>query len=240
MDDQSAKPVELPPAGLADQIARTVDRDKTLPPVLDKADRLYAPFTPGGYPLVARTHAASSPVTSVSPTRQTALGCVGFLRSVEELTRGSADVYGAPRVFDLFTLLAITLFFALLFALLGYIAPAFEASADLVTVVISVYVTFVALGQATLFKSQNPRLASIVAGPIAFFLVGLVLWLYSGNTSRSDQVIFLVFASLLVGGFTGYLAGGIAAGVFLLADNFRKYFLATNNESHDTAFDELE
>jgi hypothetical protein len=150
-----------------------------------------------------------------------------------------SKTYGAPRVFDLFTLLAITLAFALLFALIGVLAPALEISAMAVTVAIGVFVSLIGLSQMWLFESNNPRVASLISGP---FALAVVTWLPISRASGSyDAVVGSICFGLFIGPIAGYLGGAVVAGVFLLADKFRTTTMKTSNaESKDASFDDVQ
>lgn len=173
-------------------------------------------------------------------------------------------VYGAPRVFDLFTLLAITLAFALLFALLGMLAPAVDATATDLVVMVGGFIVLIAIAQMWLFGSKNPRRASLFLGPIAFpiacfsFLRNSLLPMMASTIqatsflSRIDayafedpSVLFTLTAGLVLGlpfgPLAGYLAGAVIAGVFLLADRIRTTFKQTGLPTpRDSSFDELQ
>ena len=149
-----------------------------------------------------------------------------FAQWIED-TLGS-ESYGAPRVFDLFTMLAITLAFALLFAFMKLIEPLLQASLPQVALVVSLFLTFTAMAQAVLWGGKKPRLASIAAGPVVWLLTFLFVGMQApGAFLTLTSVVGNVCLSVL--GFpVGYLAGGMVAGVFLLADVFRKRFLSGN------------
>ena len=150
-------------------------------------------------------------------------------------------IYGAPRVFDLFTLLAITLAFAMLFTLLGLLAPAMDASATSLTMAVGGFVTLVGLAQMWLFGSKNPRLASLIGGPLAMLLLLiLAVFLDSSSWAWASAILASTCVSICVGPVCGYLAGAVVAGVFLVADGFRQYFLPTTANDKDARFDEIE
>ncbi len=135
------------------------------------------------------------------------------------------ESYGAPRVFDLFTLLAITLAFALLLASLRLIEPLLLDDLETVAITLGMFVTGIALFQMALWGGKKPRLASLVAGPILWLLIFVAL-----NLSRLENLLSPAY--LLLGVFTaifgipaGYLGGAMVAGVFLLADFFRTKYL---------------
>jgi hypothetical protein len=152
--------------------------------------------------------------------------------------RVKEKVYGAPRVFDLFTLLAITLAFALLFALLGLLAPALDMSARGLTVVIGSYITLVGAAQMWLFGAKNPRAASLVGGPIAMVIV--CFFPLTLNQPVLFAFVFSVGIGLTAGPFTGYIAGAVVAGVFLIADKIRVSTKSAGRISRDASFDEVQ
>jgi len=153
-----------------------------------------------------------------------------------QIHRPVDSMYGASRVFDLFTLMAITLAFALLFAVLNVLAPAFEGSPAAVTCGISGYIILIALAQMFLFDGKNPRLASVIAGPLVMLLILTISWSLSSQLHLGLALILSVCSSLTFGFFTGYLSGAVVAGVFLVADALRGRY----NTSSDTSIDHVE
>ncbi len=143
------------------------------------------------------------------------------------------EAYGVPRVFDLFTLLAVMMAWALLFAFLQMLEPLFEGELPAVALGLGCYITLIAICQVVLFRGKKPRQASILGGPPAWLLTVLVVTLAAGPRSALD--VFLVGVAGLVtspiGFLLGYLAGGMVAGVFLLADAFRKRFMDRRDEA---------
>ncbi len=135
--------------------------------------------------------------------------------------------YGAQRVFDLFTLMAITLAFGLLFGAM----KALNAIPEVFFGVAS-YVTFVGIGQMLLFGGNNPRLASVVGGPIALLLTTVLLNAWYGRWDFCTTA-----CSLILGPPAGYLAGGMVAGVFLIADAMRKKLSRPPSESEADFWD---
>lgn len=204
-------------------------------PVKDRQEE-QNPYSANEPPIVAshnqirQTQAAHKQVQLSNPVQM-------LVNSLSTATSRS-KAYGAPRVFDLFTLLAITLAFALLFALLGLLAPALDANASELTLMISVFVTLIGLSQMWLFGSNNPRMASLVAGPVALIVVaGIASFRYNNwQFVLSMTVCF----SLFLGSFAGYLGGAVVAGVFLLADKFRSRYMVKAADQHDASFDELQ
>lgn len=145
--------------------------------------------------------------------------------------------YGAPRVFDLFTLLAVTLAFAILFAFLRLLEPLLLATLPQVAVAITAFVTLTAIAQITLLDGNKPRLASLLAGPPIWLVVSLGLCLQDLSLLNFAFLILLVMLSVL-GIPAGYLGGAMVAGVFLLADSFRQKFMRRENRVDPDANDD--
>lgn len=139
---------------------------------------------------------------------------------------GSAS-YGAPRVFDIFTIFAVTLAFALLFTILKFLQPAMGMNLAPTVFGFSAFVTLTGVSQMLLWKGRKPRPASLIAGPIIWFVLGVGLVLFYGGPARLPAAAGVI-CSMPVGIFAGYLAGALVAGVFLLADKFRQRFLPEN------------
>jgi hypothetical protein len=161
--------------------------------------------------------------------------------------RTGRDVYGVPRRFDLATIFAITVAYALLFGLmrafLGFVQFASDSPrADfeparrtlaIVTVCVAAYLTIIGVGQVVLFRGQKPRAASIATG-IFVFLCGLVVIEIFQGTFLVPGVI----ASILGGVITGYAGGGVVAGVFLVADLIRRHLPHRQRATADEDADE--
>lgn len=149
-----------------------------------------------------------------------------------------AESYGAPRVFDIFTIFAVTLAFALLFTCLKFLQPALGMELAPTVVSFSVFVTLVGVAQMLLWHGKKPRPASLVAGPIIWFVIGTAnVLIYSGV--RGLPMAFGIVCSMPVGVFAGYLAGALVAGVFLLADRFRQRFMPERPLENDEADDAI-
>ncbi len=142
----------------------------------------------------------------------------------------SEPAYGAQRVFDLFTLMAITLAFGLLFGAMKALNAIPEVFFGVTT-----FVTFVGIGQMLLFGGKSPRLASVVGGPIALSLTIVLLAGWYGQGA-----IWGAVCALIPGIPAGYLAGGLVAGVFLIADSLRDRFSRPADESEQDFWDDNE
>ncbi len=136
--------------------------------------------------------------------------------------------YGAQRVFDLFTLMAITLAFGLLFGALKGLGASPETF-----FAVTAFVTFVAIGQMLFFGGKSPRLASLVGGPLALAITVVCMSIWYGR-----WVIVQLVCSLPLGVPAGYLGGGMVAGVFLIADLLREKMSPPRVEAEHNFWDE--
>ncbi len=150
-------------------------------------------------------------------------------------SRFGEDVYGAPRVFDLYTLLSVTVAFALLFTFLRFIEPLLMDSLPQVAISLGFFLTLIAIAQMILWGGDKPRAASISAGPVVWVIVGLGLF----ATSPSFRILFFVLFTTPAGFFAGYVAGGLVAGVFLVADSLRKKFVRAQSATGQTAEEQI-
>jgi hypothetical protein len=154
------------------------------------------------------------------------------------VSRPSRRLYSVPRRYDLATLMAVTFAYSLLFGAMRW----WQASPAAIGLV-SLFVTLVGLGQALLFRGRSPRAASAVAGVLAFLVCGIAAVLMSPYPRTNhviywtDTVIGLATGSLCPGTILGYLAGTLVAGVFLVADLFRKLLRRMSRRKPVGAFD---
>jgi hypothetical protein len=133
-----------------------------------------------------------------------------------ELRSGFLDRPGAgvPRRFGMGAMLGFTVAFALLYGFLKWL----EAPLALMLILV-VYFVVLGLGQALLFGGRDPRRASMVVG--AFFcpvvLVATMLWFRSRPLidEIASMMCGIVLTCSTVGPATGYLLGGLLAGLFL-------------------------
>lgn len=158
----------------------------------------------------------------------------------------ATESYGAPRVFDLFTLLAVTVAFALLFGFLKLVEPALDGNLPVIAVGISVFVTLIALAQLTLWGGQLPRLASLVAGPVLWIILLVCVYITSSrrlpDISTILGIILSCICTLPIGILIGYLGGAVVAGVFLIAESLRKLIApqSLSAESKSVGFDDVD
>jgi hypothetical protein len=171
-------------------------------------------------PLIAEPTGSGRPELNVSMSTET---------WIDRVIGG--DSYGAPRVFDLFTLMAITLAFALMFAFLRLLEPILMINISGVSIYLGTFVTGIAIFQLALWGGKRPRLASLVGGP---FLVLVMTWwgeVWRNSVNAFDltgQTWQMYGVSALIFGIPGgYIGGAMVAGVFLIADLLRTKFLNT-------------
>lgn len=128
-------------------------------------------------------------------------------------TPSLTKTYAVPRRFGMGALLA----FITLGAVVLGILPR-RQTATWVYLFLGVLGVAVCIGQ--MYFTRAPRLVSIVAGAIFLPLLGLrsTLSFIDLGVSRIDFTILLGFVMAISGGIAGYIAGAVAAGVFLLGD----------------------
>ncbi|MGN6543730.1 MAG: hypothetical protein ACTHK7_01680 [Aureliella sp.] len=123
-------------------------------------------------------------------------------------------IYSVPRRFDLATLFVVSTAFAMLFTLLGYLR-----CSSLVKLAWCGYFSGVGTAQAVLYNGRAPRLASVLAG-------GLFSVFFAPPLSRSPDLsgVFCAGIGLFIAGVpSGYIAGTLIGGVFLVADKLRTW-----------------
>lgn len=127
---------------------------------------------------------------------------------------------GVPRRFGLGILFMMTTIYAVLFAVLQLLGVPVE-----LFLVIVVFFTGVGFGQTILYGGQYPRAASIWTGavllPLEILALMLVPWARKG--APAEMALLLVISPLLGAGL-GYLAGGLAAGAFVLLKEYQARF----------------
>ncbi|MBC8871637.1 MAG: hypothetical protein H8E44_19600 [Planctomycetes bacterium] len=133
----------------------------------------------------------------------------------------AAKVYSVPRRYDLATLFAVSIAYSLAFGVMRLCnCP------PTLFVILAGFVTSVGLGQALLFKGKAPRAASVLVG-VTFWFVGAIVVAVQGagtDVARAIADVFpLVFILLIPAALTGYITGVAVGGVFLIAENARKF-----------------
>lgn len=86
--------------------------------------------------------------------------------------------------------------------------------------VVGIFFAFVAVGQAVAIPWNSPRTASAVAG-VVFWSASAVIAVLSGSEGPCDACAMLVTAAVF-GPLTGYLAGALVGGVFLVSHHLRE------------------
>lgn len=159
----------------------------------------------------------------------------------------TSDAYGAPRVFDLYTLLAVIVAFAIMFGALKLIEPLLDSSLPAVAAGASIFVTGIAIAQLAMWGGRLPRLASIVAGPALWIILHLGFAVGFGALRGSFEAVFLLIVAVVtsspVGMFFGYLGGAVVAGVFLIAEAFRNRLQSSDSTGASSTvirFDDVE
>lgn len=129
--------------------------------------------------------------------------------------------YMVPKRFGMSAILGILTALALLFGLLKRLdAPPM------------LYLFFGTLGLviciAQMLNNARPRVASVVAGMVLaplFLLVGSILWrLRYGGDEPLVAIACIAMTFIPMGALLGYLAGTLAAGVFLLMDRLEQWW----------------
>lgn len=132
------------------------------------------------------------------------------------------DVFSVPRRFDLATVLVAMSAFAALFSGLLLLDAQPEVLA-----ICGGYLFAVAAGQGIAAKWNRPRTASMLVGILLSFAIGMLqvlTWRHGGLWPI--QVIGMAFSSVIWGGLTGYLAGALVGGVFLVSHYLREWLMA--------------
>jgi hypothetical protein len=134
----------------------------------------------------------------------------------------TSRLYSAPRRFDLATLFVVTAAYSILFgamsALHFYFGP-------LTKVVVGVLVTVVAVAQAFYKDTANPRGVSVVTGTIVQTLMMTLIEIFAPQLFPEPALLVVGLYGVLGGAISGYLAGVLVGGVFLVAEALRKRYI---------------
>ena len=140
-----------------------------------------------------------------------------FIRAETTGTNNTASrPVGVPRRFGVGSLLVVTAAFAILLGAMKSLQVD-----PIVMGLVAAFIAVVGAGQAVLFGGKAPRKASMVAGMLFPLVVGFLVFVYAvvarGRLSGFEFGEFFVNIVLLcvLGMPLGYVAGGLAAGVFL-------------------------
>jgi hypothetical protein len=123
----------------------------------------------------------------------------------DSIAEQKPKVFSAPRRFDLATIFAVSIAYAMLFGLLRY-----GQMPPIVFAIVPGYFTVIAVAQALLFKGKRPRVASVLTG-----LTLSVGFFYYGQTVGRPVRLLLFVAAF--GAFIGYVGGVIVGLVLLIA-----------------------
>ena len=150
----------------------------------------------------------------------------------------TSELYSAPRRFDLATIFVVTAAYSLLFGAMSafndYFGPAEK-------VAVGILVTIVAIVQAFYKDTANPRGVSLVTGAVAQSLLVIIARLTWPSLIRMPFLVALIIFGVLGGLVTGYLAGALVGGVFLVADMVRtKWEKRSAAEASHTSVDDVE
>jgi hypothetical protein len=127
------------------------------------------------------------------------------------------DVFSVSRRFDMATILVAMVGYAILFGLLRQIPnfPPWAIGA------FGLFFAVVAIGQGVAIRWNNPRAASVIAGTVYWIVLALVI--AAMDTFRNPcELLALIVSALFVGPITGYLAGTLVGGVFLISHYLRE------------------
>jgi hypothetical protein len=128
-----------------------------------------------------------------------------------------SNLYSAPRRFDLATIFVVTAAYSLLFGAM----TALDAS-PVTKVTVGLLVTAVAVAQAFYQHTANPRGVSVVAGAITLTFFLAVLGIALPRLFGDMYFAAVVLVGPIGGAASGYLAGTLVGGVFLVADALRR------------------
>ncbi len=140
---------------------------------------------------------------------------------------------GVPCRFDIGTMMILATVFAVLFGILIMLNVPTSSF-----VYIAIFIAGVAISQMLLFKGKDPRAASIIAGSVIFYLVMVYVCLTNDSREFPREITFSfsgILPLLVIGGFLGYLVGGLFAGGFMI----RRKMCKTTPETPLTADGDL-
>lgn len=140
--------------------------------------------------------------------------------------RPLAKIYSVPRRFDLSTLFVVSTAFAAMFALLGYLN--FSSAAKLAC---CAFFSGIGIAQAVLYGSRAPRLSSVLAGGLMLSILPIMLY----PPRNSIEWLCAGLGLGMLGLPSGYLAGTIVGGIFLIADYLRNWIARRANRKTATS-----
>jgi hypothetical protein len=147
----------------------------------------------------------------------------------------TSELYSAPRRFDLATIFVVTAAYSLLFGAMSafndYFGPVSKTAVGLL-------VTIVAVVQAFYKDTANPRGVSVVTGAIAQTMIMILIEMFEPRLLPQPALLVVIFCGVLGGAVSGYLAGVLVGGVFLVADALRKRFVRDTEQMHEFESDD--
>ncbi len=135
--------------------------------------------------------------------------------------RPPKDIYSVPRRFDLASILVVTTAYALLLTALKQLG-----ANEFWMAYIAGLVTWVAAAQVVLFRGNNPRAASWIAGAVYCGVLPVLFMTWQswfGRRAVTPAFVVVTFPAVLSGAVLGYLSGAVAAGLFLVIDLVRHW-----------------
>ena len=184
------------------------------------------------YPNVkkALTDALARVVPAMAVEKATFVAPLGKFRIAAWDEKGAT---GVPRRFSMSALFAMMTLYAVVFAVM----QSLDTNPTVFTA-IAVLLTGVGAGQTLLFGGKLPRAASVCVGavllPLEILAAAVYYYLSSPRASFSAEygigIVVVMIICVPVGGFLGYLAGGLAGGVFVLLDLLAKGTRSKNDE----------
>lgn len=132
-----------------------------------------------------------------------------LVTSEQAQRKGLLDLYSVPRRYDLATLFAVSVAYAVLFAFLRWTHWPVA-----MFILVAAFITSVGIAQALLFGGKRPRRASVLMGVL--WWIGIVIYAAFAARVRGPDAILGVCAAWLFLLF-GYIAGTLVGGVFLVA-----------------------
>lgn len=136
-------------------------------------------------------------------------------------------VYSAPKRFDVSTLMVVTVAYAFLFMLISTVAGMNNSASVWASAIIGLFLAYIAIAQIVLFKGDDPRFASVVAGAAAFALTVFAVSAFGiDNNGIWNSIATAFLAGVFFGAPVGYFAGATVGGVFLISDMLRRHVLS--------------
>jgi hypothetical protein len=143
-----------------------------------------------------------------------------------------SGLYSAPRRFDLATIFVVTAAYSILFGAMSALNYYFSPT---IQVAVGVLVTVVAVTQAFYKDIANPRGVSIITGSVTQAVIVAIVRIFVPHSFPGPLLLVIVFYGLIFGAISGYAAGVLVGGVFLVADALRKWYARKSGTPRDDA-----